>query len=207
MPPATVRGAVARSRSAIVWVRGAGGDAGTHGLEVLGRMGLLAYGVLHLLLAALAAQIVWGARRVRADQDAAVALVAGIGPAGAALLAVASAGLVAFGVWQARAALVGFRWTAGGERSRKRIGAAAKAVAMFSVAVIAIPPAIGPLRGPRPADPRPHPQPARAGSATSPARCSTSPSAGCSSASSQRWPSGWRWRWSTRRCSRRSWAT
>jgi hypothetical protein len=126
-------------------------------------VGLVAYGVLHLLLAALAAQIVWGARRVRADQDAAVALVAGIGPAGAALLAAATAGLLAFGAWQARAALVGFRWTAGGERSRKRIGAAAKAVAMFSVAVIAIPPAIGPLRGPPPGGPPPPPAPGQSG--------------------------------------------
>ena len=144
-----------RVRALGTWARGAGGDAGSHGLEVLGRVGLVAYGVLHLLLAALAAQILWGARGVRVDQDAAVALVAGIGPAGAALLAVAVVALVSFGLWQARAALIGFRWTTGGERFRKRFGAAAKAVAMFSLASIAIPPAVGPLRGPPPGGPPP----------------------------------------------------
>ena len=142
-----------RARRVLAWATRAGGDAGAHGVEVLGRVGLVAYGVLHLLLAGLAARLLWGARGVRADQDAAIAVVAGLGPVGASLLGVAIVGLVAFAVWQVRAALTGFRWTSGGERTRKRVGAAAKAIAMISVAVLAFPPAVGPLRTPPPGPP------------------------------------------------------
>jgi len=142
-----------RARRVVAWATRAGGDAGPHGGEVLGRVGLVAYGVLHLLLAGLAARLLWGARGVRADQDAAIAVVAGLGPVGASLLGVAVVGLVAFAVWQIRGGADGFRWTNGGERTRKRVGAAAKAVAMISVAVLAFPPAVGPLRTPPPGPP------------------------------------------------------
>jgi hypothetical protein len=43
-------------------------------------------------------------------------------------------GLLAFAVWQGLAAVAGFRWTSGGERFRKRVGAAAKTVAVLAVA-------------------------------------------------------------------------
>ncbi|MCD2197621.1 DUF1206 domain-containing protein [Actinomycetospora endophytica] len=135
------------------WATGEAGDAGARGVEVLGRGGLIAYGVLHLLLAGLAVVLMTGSPTVHADQEGAIAVIAGIGPVGAGLLGLSILGLVAFGVWQVRAALVGFRWTAGGERTRKRIGAAGKAIAMFSIASLAFPPAIGPLRGPPPGGP------------------------------------------------------
>lgn len=131
------------------------GDAGVYGVELLGRAGLITYGVLHLLLAGLAVVLMRGSSTVHADQQGAIAVVAGLGPVGAALLGLSILGLVAFGVWQTRAALVGFRWVDGGERFRKRCGAAGKAVAMFSMASLAFPPAIGPLRGPPPGGPPP----------------------------------------------------
>ena len=118
-----------RARSASTWATDGAGDAGTRGVEVLGRAGLVASGVLHLLLAGLAVVLMTGSNTVHADQEGAVAVIAGIGPVGAALLGLSILGLVAFGVWQVRAALIVFRWTRGGERTRKRIGAAGKAIA------------------------------------------------------------------------------
>ncbi|MHC1559161.1 DUF1206 domain-containing protein [Actinomycetospora sp. C-140] len=144
-----------RARSVSTWATGGAGDAGNHGIEVLGRAGLVAYGVLHLLLAGLAVVLMTGSSTVHADQEGAIAVIAGIGPVGAVLLGLSVLALVAFGVWQARAALIGFGWTTGGERTRKRLGAAGKAVAMFSIASLALPPAIGPLRGPPPGGPPP----------------------------------------------------
>ncbi|WP_018335151.1 DUF1206 domain-containing protein [Actinomycetospora chiangmaiensis] len=142
-----------RLRRATSWVTADAGDAGPYGVELLGRAGLVCYGVLHLLLAGLAVVLMRGSPTVHADQQGAIAVVAGLGPVGAALLGLSALGLVAFGVWQVRAALVGFGWVSGGERFRKRFGAAGKAVAMFSMASLAFPPAIGPLRGPPPGGP------------------------------------------------------
>lgn len=124
-------------------VRG-GGDAPGRWVEVLGRVGLVAYGALHAVIAALIIRTVLGAREeIDIDQDGAIALVAGAGTAGTVLLGVSAAGLVAFGAWQICAAAAGFRWVSGGERTRKRIGAAAKAIAVLTVAVIAVPVAFG----------------------------------------------------------------
>jgi Domain of Unknown Function (DUF1206) len=124
-------------------VRG-GGDAPGRWVEVLGRVGLVAYGALHALIAALIIRTVVGARdALDIDQDGAVALVASVGPSGLAVLWIAVTGLVAFGVWQVCAAAGGFRWVTGGERTRKRIGAAAKAIAVFAVAVVALPVLVG----------------------------------------------------------------
>lgn len=142
-----------RARSVSAWATDDAGDAGARGVEVLGRAGLVAYGVMHLLLAGLSVVLMRGSSTVHADQEGAIAVIAGIGPVGAVLLGLSVLALVAFGVWQVRAALTGFRWTSAGERFRKRMGAAGKAVAMFSVASLAFPPAIGPLKGPPPGGP------------------------------------------------------
>lgn len=114
-----------------------GGDAPSRAVEVLGRIGLVAYGAVHLLVAGLGVRLAFGARGAEVDQRGAVAVVASIGPLGTALLVVFVAGLAAFAVWQVSAAVAGFRWVSGGERRRKRIGALAKAVAVVAVAVIA----------------------------------------------------------------------
>lgn len=120
-----------------------GGDAPGRPVEVLGRIGLVAYGAVHLLLAALIARMLVGRRGVPVDQGGVVTIVASLGVSGRVLLAVAAAGLVAFGVWQACAAVGGFRWVSGGERTRKRVGAAAKAIAVLAVAVAALPAIVG----------------------------------------------------------------
>lgn len=115
-----------------------GGDAPGRLVEVLGRGGLAAYGVVHLLLAVLGLQLAAGAEEIEVDQYGAVAALASVGFAGVLVLVVCVAGLVAFAAWQVCAAAVGFRWVSGGERFRKRVGAVAKTIAVLAVAVAAI---------------------------------------------------------------------
>lgn len=115
-----------------------GHDAPGHWSEVLGRAGLAAYGVVHLLLAGLAVSIALGGHSP-VDQGGAVALVAHGGLAGRVVLGLATLCLVTFAVWQVRAATVGFRWVQGrGLRWRKRIGALAKALGVGGVASLAV---------------------------------------------------------------------
>jgi hypothetical protein len=125
-----------------------GGDAPGRWVEVLGRVGLISYGALHGLIAALIVRAILGAHEyIEIDQTGAVALVAGLGRSGLLLLGVSVAGLVSFGAWQVCAVATGFRWVKGGERIRKRIGAAGKAVAVFTVAAIVVPVLFGTLPG------------------------------------------------------------
>jgi hypothetical protein len=114
-----------------------GGDAPSRLVELLGRAGLIAYGAVHLLVAGLGLRLAFGARAAEVDQQAAVAAVASVGTAGTVLLVVFVAGLVAFAVWQIAATVAGFRWVSGGERFRKRVGAASKAIAVLAVALAA----------------------------------------------------------------------
>ncbi|WP_344428158.1 DUF1206 domain-containing protein [Pseudonocardia ailaonensis] len=114
-------------------VRAGRSDAPGPAIDVLGRVGLVSYGLVHLVVAWLAVQIAVGAPERPADAQGAVAEIAasGVGVVGLVVVAV---GLVAFAVWQLTAAWLGFRWVSGGERRRKRVGAVAKAVAMLALA-------------------------------------------------------------------------
>jgi hypothetical protein len=114
-----------------------GGDAPSRLVELLGRVGLVAYGAVHLLVAGLGLRVAFGAGPSEVDQQGAVSAVAAVGVAGVVLLLAFVAGLVAFAVWQLTAVAVGFRWVSGGERFRKRVGAAAKAIAVLAVAYVA----------------------------------------------------------------------
>jgi hypothetical protein len=114
-----------------------GGDAPSRAVELLGRVGLVAYGVVHLLIAGLGLRLALGSRTAEVDQRGAVAEVASIGLAGRAVLGVVVVGLLAFAVWQVCAAAVGFRWVSGGERVRKRVGAVAKTIAVLAIALVA----------------------------------------------------------------------
>lgn len=123
-------------------VRG-GGDAPGRWVEVLGRGGLVAYGAVHVILAALIIRIVAGVRGLPADQGGVIAVVAAQGLVGRLLLVAAMVGLLAFALWQVWAAARGFRWVEGGERVRKRVGAAAKAVALVAVVTVIAPAVLG----------------------------------------------------------------
>lgn len=114
-------------------------DAPGHWSEVLGRVGLGAYGVVHLLLGWLAAAIAALGEQSSVDQRGAVAIVAHGGIAGRFLLGLATVCLVTFAVWQVRAGTVGFRWVEEhGLRWRKRLGAFAKALGVGGVAYFAV---------------------------------------------------------------------
>jgi hypothetical protein len=76
-------------------------------VRAIGRVGLLAYGAVHVLVAALAVQVAFGEKE-RADKKGALQAVAETGP-GVALLWVIVVGLVAMVVWQLAEAALGHR--------------------------------------------------------------------------------------------------
>jgi len=118
-------------------VREGGSDAPGRVVDVLGRIGLVGYGVVHLIVSWLALEVAFGVPDAPPDAGGAVESVART-PGGVFALGVAAVGLLAFALWQVTAAAVGFRWVSGGERVRKRVGAVSKAVAMTGLAVVVL---------------------------------------------------------------------
>ncbi len=122
---------------------GAAQQAGdSDGLEHLARVGLIAYGVVHLLVAWLALQLAWGSGGESADQSGAMATLAE-SSLGKPLLWVVAIGLVALAVWQAAEVLRWRRgWSASGKtrtRAVKKSGKAiVKAVIYAALAVLAV---------------------------------------------------------------------
>src|SRR3712207_213440 len=110
---------------------GAAGRAGdSDALEHLARIGLIAYGVVHLLLAWLALQLAWGGGSGQsADQAGALATLAEQ-PLGRPLLWLLAVGLVALAVWQAAEVL---RWrsrlSSTGDARKKALEKVVKSVA------------------------------------------------------------------------------
>jgi len=78
-------------------------------LTQVARVGLVAYGAMHLLIGWLAVRLAWGDRDVDADQTGALRTIAD-GPGGSALLWTIGIGLLALALWQAGEVL---RWFAG----------------------------------------------------------------------------------------------
>jgi hypothetical protein len=115
---------------------GGEGEAPSRAVEVLGRVGLVAYGLVHVLVGVLAVQVAVSGGG-RADQQGALTTLAAQ-PFGFVAIAVVVLGLVAFAVWQGLAAATGFRWVSGGDRVRKRVGAGAKTVAVLAVAAVGV---------------------------------------------------------------------
>jgi hypothetical protein len=123
-------------------VRGGRSDAPGDVVDTLGRIGLVGYGVVHLLVAWLALAVAFGVPDAPPDAGGAIATVAR-SPGGTLLLGLVAVGLVAFALWQLSAAAVGFRWVHGGERFRKRSGAVAKALATGGLAVLIVDALVG----------------------------------------------------------------
>ncbi len=125
---------------------GAAGRAGdSDALEHLARIGLIAYGVVHLLVAWLALQLAWGvggSAAQQADQGGALATLAQQ-PFGTVLLWVVALGMVALAAWQAAEVL---RWRGGlsasGDARKKAVvtvvKSIAKAVVYVVIAVLAV---------------------------------------------------------------------
>ena len=128
---------------------GAAGRAGdSEALEHLARIGLIAYGVVHLLVAWLALQLAWGGGGGEsADQAGALATLAEQ-PLGRPLLWLLAVGLVALAAWQAAEVL---RWrsrlsSSGDARKKaveKTVKSVAKAVLYAALAVLAVRTATG----------------------------------------------------------------
>ena len=109
---------------------GAAGRAGnSDALENLARVGLIAYGVVHLLIAWLALQLAWGGGGQAADQSGAMGTLAA-SPVGKPLLWVLAIGLVALALWQI-AEVLRWRsgWSATGEARKRAVTKSVKAVA------------------------------------------------------------------------------
>jgi Domain of Unknown Function (DUF1206) len=124
--------------------------AGTGGGELLeqaARVGLIAYGGMHLLVAWLALQLAWGGGGGETDQSGAFGALARNG-AGRFLLWIIGLGLVALALWQAAEVL---RWRSGWSASgkqrakavRKSVKAVAKALVYLTLAVLAVRFAVG----------------------------------------------------------------
>jgi hypothetical protein len=77
-------------------------------LEAVARVGLVAYGVMHLLIGWLAVQLARGADRTDADQTGALQTVAD-SPGGLVLLWLIGLGLLSLGLWQAGEVLLWWR--------------------------------------------------------------------------------------------------
>lgn len=107
-------------------------------IAVLGRAGMVCYGVVHVLVAFLGARVAVTGSGQRADQAGALEEVAS-NPFGELVLWVLAIGLFAFGLWQAMLAVTGYSWRRK-KRTRvfKRIGAAVRVVIAISVGVAAI---------------------------------------------------------------------
>ena len=111
-------------------------------LENLARVGMIAFGVVHLLVAWLAVQLAWFGGGESADQSGAMGTLAD-SPVGKPLLWVLALGLIALAAWQAAEVL---RWRSGWSASGKartkalmRSGKALlKAVVYGALAVLAI---------------------------------------------------------------------
>lgn len=102
-------------------------------LEHLARVGLVAYGVVHLLVAWLAVQLAWGGGGQSADQSGAMATLARQ-PLGRPLLWVVAVGLLALAVWQAAEVLRQRRgWSAAGRQRARAVRRTVKSVAKAAV--------------------------------------------------------------------------
>jgi hypothetical protein len=105
--------------------------------QLLGRVGLAAYGLVHFTIAYLAARVAFGAGGAKADKGGALATLAAQ-PGGRVLLWAVTVGLAMLVLWQLGEAAVGLRWVRPqGKRTRKRIVCAVEAVVFGVLALSA----------------------------------------------------------------------
>lgn len=108
----------------------------------LARVGLVAYGVVHVLVAWVALQMAWNSTAQSADKSGALGTLAD-DPLGQILLWVIALGLLALVLWQLSQAIWGFRGEDSKKRIRHRLTAAGKGVLFGALAVSSIRAATG----------------------------------------------------------------
>jgi Domain of Unknown Function (DUF1206) len=112
-------------------------------LDHAARIGLVAYGVVHLVIAWLAVQLALGDREGSADSQGAVQQLAEQ-PFGQALVWSVAIGMFLLALWQGLEALFGYRDEEGFTQTRKRVTAAGKAVVYVVIGISAVHAATGP---------------------------------------------------------------
>ncbi|MBB5889185.1 DUF1206 domain-containing protein [Kutzneria kofuensis] len=106
-------------------------------VQIIGRLGMSGYGVVHLVVAWLAAQVAFGGGG-EADQKGAVSAIAAQ-PFGEVLLWILAVALLGFGLWQLLAAAAGYQWMQDEKkRLRRRLGVAGRGVVVLGLAAYAI---------------------------------------------------------------------
>lgn len=106
-------------------------------VKIAARVGILAYGVTHLLIGALALQVAFGQGGEQADQTGAFQALAQQ-PYGPALLWVLAVGFVAAALWRAELAIWGYSYVSDRTKQvRKKAVNAVKAVVFVVLAVLA----------------------------------------------------------------------
>jgi len=110
--------------------------------DVLVRVGLVSYGIVHLLIGWLALQIAFGDSSGAPDQQGALQQIAAE-PYGEVLLWLIALGLLALAVWQAIEAVYGHQSRDNPKRALKRVASAGKAVIYLVLALSAAQTAMG----------------------------------------------------------------
>jgi len=122
--------------------RAVGGSDGRDWLDVAARVGLTAYGVVHLVIAWLALQLAFGDREGSPSSSGAVSELAQQ-PFGKVLVWAVAVGMLLLVVWQGIEAIAGHRDEDGGKRTGKRLVSAGKAVVYGAIGVSAVKVAVG----------------------------------------------------------------
>lgn len=112
-----------------------------HGYRALVSVGLVSYGLVHVVMAFIAGRLAWGGGGGKASSQGALQEMAKQ-PLGSVLLGVVAIGLFALVVWQGLEAAIGHRHLKDTKRLRKRAASAGKALVYlalgFSAAKIAV---------------------------------------------------------------------
>lgn len=106
-------------------------------LEVLARFGLIAYGVVHVLIGWLALQIAWGVTGSKSADTSGAMRTLAVQPLGKILLWLVAVGLVALALWQCSEAIWGYRNRDGARRVGKQVTSWAKALIYAALGVSA----------------------------------------------------------------------
>jgi len=107
-------------------------------LQFLARVGLLAWGIVHVIIGILAFQIAWGASTQESPDLIGALRSLRDQPLGGVLLWIAVVGFAALALWQASEAVVGHRDREGFERLRMRVASSGKAVLHAAIGFTAI---------------------------------------------------------------------
>lgn len=110
---------------------------GSSAYQAFVKVGLVAYGLIHFLVAAVIARLATGDSSGEASNTGAIRELAKA-PGGVWLLAVTGIGLLSLVVWQAVAATVGYREFDDGKRTRKRIASLGRAIVYGALGVSAL---------------------------------------------------------------------